>query len=482
LIAVDSRAFSSSSNQKNAGKPEHVELRVGGPCAAKTGESYVRAGDGPVMCASDADLAKLKKPAAELREARLCVLDDGQIRGVTVKAGKRELRVEEQGEGHRYRVLEDGKERESGAVDETALSDWLKSLRGANAEAFEPDPAQVIGPVSATVTFDRGKEKAAYVVRIGRTQGERLAVSRADEKSIAWYGKAAVLPLVSTSAVRFRKPKLLDLDPGSFTKLTVAGAKRPTEVVTKQGERYVLQQPTAAAGVQAERPTVDDVVRLVAKLEALRFVADAPGQEHGMSQPAVTVEVGFGGKEPKTHVVRLGAETEGGRYAQLDSDPAVFVIAPALVRALENPLVSRSAVSVPLEELGPFELSEGSTKLRVEPEAAGAYAAVAGQSRDKARGQELARTVATLRASRVLRYGKPAPEEGMEKPKLRVVIQPKPGSAAKERTLLIGAPVGPEPNADLYARRTDVDVVFSLPSSVLKSLSPEPSVAPKPQP
>jgi hypothetical protein len=480
-IAVDSRAFSSSSNQKNAGKPEHLELRVGGPCAAKSGESYVRAGDGPIMCATDADLAKLKKPAAALREARLIVLDDGQIRGVTVRAGKRELRVEEQGDGHRYRVLEDGKERESGAVDETALSDWFKSMRGANAEAFENDPSQALGAVASTLTFERGKDKAAYEVRIGRTQADRVAVSRGGEKTIAWYGKG-VLPLVSTSPVRFRKPKLLELDPSAFTKLTVTGANRTPEVVTKQGERYLLAQPAAAAGVQAERPTIDDIVRLVAKLEAVRFVADAPSPEHGLSQPAFSVEVAFEGKQPQTHVVHVGAETEGGRYAQLDHDSAVFVLAPALARALETPVVSRSALAVPLEELGAFEITTATGKYRVETDAAGGFAVVTGQSRDATKGQELARALATLRASKVLRYGNSMPEEGMDKPVLRISIQPKPGSTAKERTLSIGKPVSPDPKADLYARRADLDVAFSVPSSVLEALSIQPPAAVKPQP
>jgi len=474
FIAVDSKTFSSSSNLKNVGKSEHLELRVGGPCAAKAGESYVRAGEGPVMCATDADLAKLKKPAAELREARLSVLDDGQIRGVTVRAGKRELKVEEQGDGHRYRILEDGKEREQGEVDETALSDWFKLLRGASAEAFENDPTQALETLRSTITFDRGKEKAPYEVRLGRTQAERVAVSRGDEKSLAWFNES-VLPLVSTSPVRFRKPKLLDLDPTAFTKLTLSGANRPTEVVVKQGERYLITQPTAAADVPAERATIDDILRQVAKLVAVRFVADAPRPDfdEGLSPPAFSVEVNFTGKDAKTHVVRIGAEAQGGRYAQLDGDPAVFVVAPALVRAFEAPVVSRSALSVPLEELGAFELTTPSGKTKVEPDASGVFATGQAQSR--------ARVLATLRASKVMRYGKPAPEEGMDKPQLKVAIEPKQGSKAKPRTLLIGQPVSPEPAADLYARRSDLEVAFSVPSSVLEALEAQPAPTTKPQ-
>jgi hypothetical protein len=471
FIAADSRSFNSSSNKKSEGTKEHLELRMGTACANHSGESYLRVNDGPVMCATDADLAKLMRPPAELRESRLCVLDDGQIRSVEVRSGKRTLRVEEDGEGHRYRLVENGKELEKGAVDETALSDWFKSLRGARAEAFENDPAQSLGTTVATVVFERGKDKPAYEVHVGRTQGERVAVSRGGEKPIAWFGKG-VLPLVSTSAVRFRKPKLLDLDANAVTKLKLSGASRPVEVVEKQGERYQLTQPAAAAGIAVERPTIDDVARLVAKLEAVRFVADAPAAEHGLTPAQFTVQVDFGGKQPQSHTVKLGAETEGGRYAQLDFDPAVFVIASALGRALEAPVVSRSALAVPLEELGSFELASAAGKVKVDRDAAGAYA-VAGAPKDAATGRELAQHLATLRASKVVRYGKSQPDEGMDKPQLKIEVQPAaPGG--KARTLLFGKPVSAEPNADVYARRSDLDAVFAVPASVVADLTKQP--------
>jgi hypothetical protein len=440
LLAVDSRSFDDNQTKKYEGKPEHLELRIGSACKGHEAESYVRADEGPVMCATDADLAKLKKSAAELRETRLCVLNDGEIRSVDLRAGKRQLRVEQTDDGHKYRVLEDGKERESGTVDETALSDWLKSLRGATAVAFEDDPTQTVGPVAVAMTFERGKDKAPYEVRVGRTQGDRVAVSRAGEKSFAWFGKN-VLPLVSASAVKFRKPRVLDVDPGTFSKLTLSGAGRAEEVVVKQGERYLLEQPRAAAGEQAERPTVEEIARLVSKLDAVRFIADAPAPEHGLAQPAYVVRIDYTGKTPGTHTLKLGAATDGGRFAQLDAEPAVFIAAPALVRQLEGPLVSRSALAVPLEQLAGLE----------------------GR-------QDLAKSIATLRASQAVHYGKALPDEGFDKPQLKLALQPAQGASWHGRTLLFGRPVGPEPTADIYARRTDLDVTFTVPRSALEAL------------
>jgi hypothetical protein len=449
-LALDSKVF----DGKDKSHIEHLELRIGGPCAGHAGESYLQVGAGNVMCASDADLAKLQKPAADLREKRLLVLDDGDIRSCQLQAGKRQLSVDEKDSGHAFRLTSDGREQQAGSADETALSDWYKTLRGLQAEAFEDSPDVALGTPVLTATFTRGKDKPPYVIQIGRVDGERVAVTRGGEKLVAWYPKRA-LDALAISSVRFRKAKLLDDDSNGFTKLTLRAAGRPAEVVRKQGDRYVFDEPRELSGAAAERASVDEVVRLVSKLEVVRFVADGPAPEHQLSTPAYVIGVDYAGGA--MHTLRIGAATDDGRYAQLDSDPAVFLVAPALIRQVEGPLVSRSALAVPLEQLGDVEVTAaGSSKAKIgasDP----SYAA-------------LARAIATLRASRVLAYGKAHAAEGMDKPQLRIEMQLKGDEAGKQRTLLIGNPVSADANADLYARRTDLDVSFSVPRASIEAL------------
>ncbi|HKU42551.1 MAG TPA: DUF4340 domain-containing protein, partial [Polyangiales bacterium] len=403
---------------KDKSHAEHIELRVGNACAGHAGESYVSGAGGAVMCANDADLAKLQKPAAELREKRLLVLEDGDIRSCQLQAGKLQLSVEEKDDGHRYQLSSDGREQSAGEADGNALSDWWKTLRALSAETLEDDPNVALGPVQLVATFARGKDKPAYVIQLGRVAGDRVAVLRGGEKLVAWYPKRA-LDALGLSVARFRKTKLLDEDPAAFTKLTVRAAGKPVEVVTKQGDRYVLESPA----VTAERSSVDEAVRLLAKLEAVRFVADAAAPEHQLNAPAWTVQLEAAGK---SHSLRIGASADDGRYAQLDADPAVFILAPALLRQLEAPLVSRGALAVPLEQQGSVEVAAGSSKQKLEP------------------SDQRARALATLRAAKVLAYGKAQAAEGMDKPQLRVTVQLK-GDATGTRTVLIGNAVGPEP-------------------------------------
>jgi hypothetical protein len=96
---------------------------------------------------------------------------------------------------------------------------------------------------------------------------------------------------------------------------------------------------------------------------------------------------------------------------------------------------------------------------------------VAGTSApDPQRAERIARAVATLRASGVVRYGKPTPDEGIDRPQLRLDIRSEGPGGTLERSVLIGTPSSSNPNADLHARRSDLDASFQLPASALKDL------------
>lgn len=478
-LTVDSREYDPEAKPTDKDKKpklSHFELRVGKPCAGHAGESFVRAGEGAVSCAADAELTKLQTAAVDLREHRLLALEDGAIRSVEIRQGKQRLSLEEQGEHgseHGYKLFEGERQLREGKVDETALSAWWKGLRELRAESFEPVGATDLDG-SVTLTFGRGKDEPAYSVSL-RQVGERIAARRAGEASIAYYPLRA-LELVSISVARFRKPQLLSESDAKLTKLTVTADGRETETLTKRGERYTLSAgglgPELArlSDADSERPTVDEIARLLSKLEALRFVTDAPKPEHGLNHPAYTLRAEYEGGT--SHVLKLGATTEGGRYAQLDSDPNVFVVAQALVRQIDGPLLSRSALAVPLEEIAWFELRAGDKRVRITANAAGGFEQ-SGSERpaDTERAGRLARALAGLRAARVTDYGKPRSDEPIEPAQLRVEIRVKPaGRPEHTRTLTFGSPASSAPEAEIFARASDLPATFALPNSALDAL------------
>jgi hypothetical protein len=481
-VRVDSREFDpqASPKGKDEDKPKlaHFELRAGGACADHAEESYIRVGEGALSCIKNEDLSKIENAAADLRERRLLAVDDSQIRSVELRVGKQQLSIEEHGEHgaeHEYRLLEGGREVRKGKVDEGALSSWYKSLRDAKAAEFEPSSAGGAADASSiSLTFGRGKDLKAYTLQLAKS-GKRVAARRAGEKYLAYYPES-VLELVSVSAARFRKPQILSEDDGKLTKLSVTAAGREDETVSKIDGRYVLtaggRGPELAklSGVEPERPSVDEIARLVSKLEALRFVADAPRPEHGLSQPAYTLRAEYAGGV--SHVLKLGAASEDGRYAQVDADPNVFVVAQALVRQLESPLLSKSALSSPLEDIKSFEIEEGGKRLRVEAKPLGGFA-LAGSDRpaDDQRAENLAHALAAVRATRVTSYGKPASEEPIEPAQLRIQITTRKEAGAEQtRSVTFGPAPSAEPDAEIFARASDLPATFALPNGALDPL------------
>src|SRR5690606_28332719 len=83
----------------------------------------------------------------------------------------------------------------------------------------------------------------------------------------------------------------------------------------------------------------------LASLEAVRFDADSPEPRHGLGEPRAVLEIelspegdhghshGPEGGEHVRHRLVLGATADDGVFAQLDDDPAVFVVADALLEA-----------------------------------------------------------------------------------------------------------------------------------------------------
>lgn len=480
-----------SSAGKDANKAQKatektLRLVVGAACAPHANESYLRVDDGPVMCANDADIDKAKKDAASLFESRLLILDDTQTLGVRVRSGKTELVLREDENGWTYELSEAGKAKTTAPADDAAVSDWFKQLRSAQVLSHQAGGAMLrdVGldtPV-LTIAFERGKDKAAFDVRFGHGSQGRVPAQRIDDGALLYFPQA-VLSLVEPSTSRFRKLKLVDEAEGTFTKLSVTRASGPREEVTKTAGGFVLAGPAKAA---VERSTVDEIVRLFSQLEVLRFVADEPSAEHGLASPFAVLTLEYAGKAgPKRYSLKLGAQTEGGRFAQLAGDTAVFVVADVLASLVDAPLVDCSALATPLEQLVSFEVVRAGKSVRVEGSAGGGWVVLGGSSPEPSRAEALARAVATLRASRVSTYGKAKPEEGLSRPVAELRIKSRAASGEAVHSLLIGAPVSAEQGAAHYARRSDLDVGFELPAEQVDALlevpqAPEPAEAPAP--
>ena len=312
---------------------ERLEFRVGAACAGHAGESYLRVNQGPVYCASDDALNKLQKPAESLRETRVLPLEDVHIRGAQLHAGNRELTIEVGDKETTYH-LRDGSVDRRGTVDPAALAEWYTALRGTKVESFaalDPDALAKLKSADNVASFKRGKDDPPYTIRIAHTETAWIG-SRLSEPSLLVL-PAAAAELLAPTVARFRKKRVLEEPELEFSQLRLTRANGSVELVAKVQDKYELREPQLVA---ADRASIDELVRLISKLEAQRFIADRAQPEHGFATPHLTLRIDYG---KRTHTLKLAAESgDQGRYATLDEDPAVFIVPSAIVRKLDEPL------------------------------------------------------------------------------------------------------------------------------------------------
>jgi hypothetical protein len=337
-LDLDSLVFDPA--HKGQQKTERFSLQVGAACADHKQESYIRVGQGPVYCASDAELAKLERRPEQLREARVLPLDDDAISGVVLQERDRELSLTTVEGATRYQLKQAGKELKSGVADADALKFWYAALRELH---FTGSRGTGSAGTTMSASFKRtGKDESPYVLQLDATKQKATRMA----ESTLWELPPTAAALLAPVAARFRAKRVLDEDESQLSAISVSGTDRAEERVEKHGTEYEVVAPVRAP---ASRRTLDELSRLFSKLEAVSFEADAASPEHGLTPAFRTLQVEYsasadGKTKARKHTLTIGAKaSELGRYARLDDDPSVFVVSNAIVTKLDGPLAANAA-------------------------------------------------------------------------------------------------------------------------------------------
>jgi len=448
-----------------------VRVRVGKPCEGQATERYITVGDaGVVFCAQNADIDKLKLPAERLIETRLIPLDPRDIRGVRVQRGDRSLLVERIGgipqpgmeAPWRFEQKRAGKVTAQGEARAGSVPDFFNALRAAEAlpNAVATGSAQ---GAAFTATFMRDESKPDLVLTIALRGLDEALVQRGGEPQTIAFAPAAV-ELLDPSVAPFKALTLLALNEADLRSLEISRGN-VVEHIERPGASapYEITKPIAA---EADRIAVSDVARLLTTLQTVRFVADAAEPNHGLDAPVLELKAQLAGEGDKKQTIslQLGAATEGGSFARLGSDPAVFVVSTQLVDLLKAPLASRTLLATPLASIAAIDVTQAGRSARAER--SGDAFALKGhddpESKDAARA--LAQTVATLRAITIVGYGEPPADQGFKAPFATLRIE-RTGAVPVE--LVLGATT---PNGERYARRRDIPATLLLPASTVQAL------------
>lgn len=438
-----------------------LRLRIGAACEGHTGEHYVTAGEGgSTFCALDADLDKLKLPLAELEEKHLLPIQPDGITALTIARDGTSLVLTRSDETWTYEQKRGDKTLAKGTAREGSAQDFLEALHSAEAADVSARSQLSQTANATTLTVARGTTKPALTIKVA-LDGMNAIVQRGDEPHPLGFA-AETLELVEPSTARFRAPALLSLAESSLTQLEIT---RGSEV--ERIERATPGAPlnvTAPLKADADRIAASDVARLLTGLTALRFAADEVKPEHGLSAPVARVHAQLakhGDQAARSLDLRIGALTEGGRYATLEGERGVFVISAQLADLLTAPLLSRTLLATPLENIVAIEVRQGARKVRVQRNGETFELADASPATNAVAGQ-CAQAVATLRAQTVVSYG-PAPRT-QSASFAELEVEQRDGTRTK---LVLGAEAE---NGLRHARRADLDADFLLPASAVSAL------------
>jgi hypothetical protein len=456
-VAIHKRSKIDLEGKGNEG-PELLALRVraGAPCEGQPTERYVTVGDaGVVFCAQNADLDNLKLPGDKLIETKLLPIDPRDLHGARITRGDRSLLLERVGgipqpgapEPWRYEQKRGDKIVAQGSARDGSIDDYFSALRAAESVKDASASGSAKG-ANFTATFLRDQSKPELVLHVAvRGLEEALVQRQAEPHSLVF--PAAAVELLDPSAAPFKPLELLQHNEANLRslELTRGGATERVER-TDAGAPFTVKAPIE---LEADRIALADVARLFSTLQAVRFVADAAEPVHGLSTPAVEVRASYAAQgedgKPASSLLRIGAATEGGYFAQLEADPSVFVVSAQLAELLKAPLASRTLLATPLDRIAGIEVTHGGRSTRVEG------------------ASDLAQKVATLRAVSAVSYGAPTADQGFKAPFATLRVERTSGEAALE--LLIGAQA---PTGDRYARRRDVDVTLLVPANAVEAL------------
>jgi hypothetical protein len=299
-------------------------LVVGGECPGVPGELHVGSAAGAGCVADEALAAILAEPLDPLAwVARTLVTTDDFASIRIVAGGQGELGIDD--------------------VASEGARAWLDELLAFRAADVELAPA---APAPGAPRIELAGTKGRQVLWIEERRGDRLRV-RAGDQPLVYLVDAAMARFFVADRLPFRDRTILSFEPTALREIdaTIQAARRGESI-----DDWSLTRPVALA---ADPEALETLRAAASRLRAERFVAAAPAGAHGLAGE-VTLVVDPpppGDAPPARHTVILGAATEGGCFARLKEDPAVFLLADDACRALRAPLATREVFAATIDEL-----------------------------------------------------------------------------------------------------------------------------------
>ena len=328
----------------------------------------------------------------------------------------------------------------------------LDGRRGAKGEGFA---------VRDRVTVVRTGDGASEVVELdGQAADGTTLARRADDGALLRLSRSVARRFEPHEvALRLRSLWRPAFDAGAVVAID-DGCTRATERLELRDGTWSMRAP---AGFATDASSIVDQTGAIAHAKADEWIAERDDGSFGFDGPAsCTVTLTLGG-EPRRVSLVFGAEGDGGVYAHLLGDPAVFLATKALRDLVSRPAIDRSRLRLDPSALARVTLAKGTSRLVLER--SGNRWLRVGQDRDAARDDDpLPAALEDFYALSALHTGPPGREEGLVRPSLEIVARSADaGARPREIRISLGAE-GQIDGQDIYfARASGIDATFAVP-------------------
>ena len=460
--ATLARAFVITMTPKDASRATG-EIVVGLPCPGHPeGVVVMRTAPAPLAaCAPKGILEGLATTSESLVDRRLFAAHEDEIAELRLDAspGGVSIDLARKGTGWHERAPRDRDLTSDETDAANALVTVLAHAEGDVVQGGDPIRARAIVRSRVTALGEASSglreeglevlaiEKETFVRRL--VDGATLRVSSAIARKLS----------PRATALRGRQVWSSPVD-GKPVRSITTRCRGVTEDVDRDGNAWNLRisapAPAPGAHFDVDVPKVLELSEALARVKADAWVADADDGTFGLGadacRAALTIAEEAG---PRTVGLVLGDEGEGGVYARVEGDAAVFVLPPLLRELAGTLLVDLHGFSSDVAAVRRVTLARRAQKPVV---------------LETGLPEPVATALAELRADAVVHLGGALPGEGFGTPTLEITVERRADAGAATTRIVLGGATTARGKNMYFARISGVDATFLVARERVASL------------
>lgn len=218
-------------------------------------------------------------------------------------------------------------------AESARVNEWLQTLAQAVVLDFvdAPSPEQSKLMTNALWSILFTENGTVHTLRISAAHSDRLRLIQRDEESSFYTTDTESIDEAVIDPLFFRSRTVLQIDPSQIKKITQKNSEGEWCVQNRENT-FTSTDPAQRTSSEA----VFELTSLLMNVQATRYIAFNPDdlEPYGLNTPSLRLSVTLNGTNTLGQVVLLGNVVEDGRFAMIQGQPIIFVLADKTVQAL----------------------------------------------------------------------------------------------------------------------------------------------------